>query len=472
MATQTVRPGAPDPVQAREGRAEAAAATADVRPPLTLQQIILMNFGFFGIQYSFGMQQTAINPIFSFLNADPHSLPLLNMAGPITGLIIQPIIGAMSDRTWSPRWGRRKPYFLVGAIGCSLCLFLYPFCTALWMAVLLLWLLDASNNTAMEPYRAFIADKLPPAQHAKGFLTQSFFTGLGITLANLSLFVFQQTIPGQSDAGIPYWVYGSFFVGAFCSIATVLVSVSSTPEIPPTEAELAHLRAQKSGFGAALAEIWGAIKEMPPTLWQIALIYLFQWYAMFCYWQFVSLSIAQSVWGATPANTELYSQAVAWTGLVNGFYNIVTFMSAFALVGLARKYSAKLVHAGALVLAALALLVFPHISNKYLLFVPMIGFGIAWASMMGVPYIIAMAVIPKERRGVYTGIINMMIVVPMLIQTVTFGAIYDGLLGANPANALMFAGVLLFAAALATLLLRTPQGEHVEDEPMPMGGAH
>jgi maltose/moltooligosaccharide transporter len=135
--------------------------SSDDRPPLTFQQIILMNFGFFGIQYSFGMQQTAINPIFSFLQADPHSLPLLNMAGPITGLIIQPIIGAMSDRTWSPRWGRRKPYFLVGAIGCSVVLFLYPFCTALWMAVLLLWLLDASNNTAMEPYRAFIADKLP-----------------------------------------------------------------------------------------------------------------------------------------------------------------------------------------------------------------------------------------------------------------------------------------------------------------------
>jgi maltose/moltooligosaccharide transporter len=471
MATEAVRQQAQAPTRERAG---AAAATSDVRPPLTLQQIILMNFGFFGIQYSFGMQQTAINPIFSFLNADPHSLPLLNMAGPVTGLIIQPIIGAMSDRTWSPRWGRRRPYFLIGALGCSVCLFLYPFCTALWMAVLLLWLLDASNNTAMEPYRAFIADKLPPAQHATGFLTQSFFTGLGITLANISLFVFQQTITGQTDAGIPYWVFGSFMLGAFCSIGTVLISTSTTPEIPPTEEELRHLRAQKRGLGATLAEIGHAIREMPPTLWQIALVYLFQWYAMFCYWQFVSLSIAQSVWGATPAEKELYSEAVAWTGLVNGFYNIVTFASAFALVGLARRYSAKLVHAGALALAALALFVFPHISNKYLLFVPMVGFGVAWASMMGVPYIIAMAVIPKERRGVYTGIINMMIVIPMLIQTVTFGAVYDGLLGANPANALMFAGGLLLAAALATLLIRTPRGEYVEgDAAVPVGaGAH
>lgn len=150
------------------------------KPMMNMRQILLMNLGFFGIQYSFGMQQTAINPIYKMLGADESELPILNMAGPITGLLIQPIIGAMSDRTWSERWGRRKPYFIVGAIGCSVCLFLFPFVSALWMAVLLLWLLDASNNTAMEPYRAFIADRLPPSQTAKGFLAQSFFAGLGM----------------------------------------------------------------------------------------------------------------------------------------------------------------------------------------------------------------------------------------------------------------------------------------------------
>src|SRR5918912_1997048 len=164
------------------------------QPLMTFGQIALMNFGFFGIQYSFGMQQTAINPIFAFLGANPGTLPLLNLAGPLTGLLIQPMIGALSDRTWSPKWGRRKPFFITGAIGCSVCLFLFPWVTALWMAVLLLWLLDASNNTAMEPYRAFIADKLPESQLARGFLTQSFFTGLGVTLANFSLFLFQKLI--------------------------------------------------------------------------------------------------------------------------------------------------------------------------------------------------------------------------------------------------------------------------------------
>ena len=439
-------------------------------PTLTLQQIILMNFGFFGIQYSFGLQQTAINPIFSFLNANPEELPLLNLAGPMTGLIIQPLIGAMSDRTWSPRWGRRKPYFLIGALGCSLCLFAYPFSTALWMAVLLLWLLDASNNTAMEPYRAFIADRLPPEQHASGFLTQSFFTGLGITLANVSLFFFQKSIAGETASGIPYWVFGSFFVGAICSIGSVLLSVSKTPEIPPTEAELAAIRAKKGGLVAAITEIAEAIKEMPKPLWQLALVYLFQWYARFCYWQYVSHSIAQSVWKATSENKELYSEAVAWTGLVNGFYNVVTFLSAFALVAVARKYGAKWVHAGALILAAVGLWMFPHISNKYMLFVPMIGFGIAWASMMGVPYIIAVAVIPRERYGVYMGIINMMIVIPMLIQTLTFGKVYHNFLGATPGNAIMFAGALLFMAAMATLLIKTPKQESNLPMPARVGG--
>lgn len=446
----------------------------DFRPPLTFQQIILMNFGFFGIQYSFGMQQTAINPIFNFLHADAHSLPLLNLAGPVTGLIIQPIIGALSDRTWSPRWGRRKPYFLIGAIGCSVILFLYPFCTALWMAVLFLWILDASNNTAMEPYRAFIADKLPSEQHATGFLTQSFFTGLGITLANLSLFVFQQLIGGQSEAGIPYWVYGSFFLGAVCSIGSVLISVTSTPEIPPTAEELKALEAKKFGLGPALVEIGEAIRDMPRPLWQLALVYLFQWYAMFCYWQFVSLSIAKSVWSTTPENTELYSEAVAWTGLVNGFYNIVTFASAFGLVYLAHKHGPKFVHAACLAGAAIGLFFFPNIANKYLLFLPMILFGIAWASMMGVPYIIAVAEIPKERYGVYMGIINMMIVIPMLIQTLTFGAVYEHLLGSDPGHAITFAGALLLAAALATLLISQPRGRLVQNMPMEprIGGGH
>jgi len=454
------------------------------KPQLTFMQIINMNVGFFGIQYSFGLQQTAINPLYTFLHARPEELPMLNLAGPMTGLIIQPLIGALSDKTWHPRWGRRKPFFLVGAMGCSICLFMFPFSSALWMAAGLLWILDASNNTAMEPYRAFIADKLPVDQRATGFLTQSFFTGLGITLANVSLYVFQKLISGESktatgESGIPYWVFGSFFVGAVCSIGSVLWSTSKTPEIPPTEEELRIMRERKKGFFEPFVEIISAIKDMPSTLWQLGLVYLFQWYAMFCYWQFISLNIAHTVWHTSPeANKTLYEEAVGWTGLVNGFYNVVTFLSAFSLVWLAKKFTAKYVHVVCLALASLSLFILPHIENRYLVFAPMIGFGIAWASMMGVPYIMIVSSIPKSRYGVYMGIVNMMIVIPMILQTLTFGFIYKNFLGNNPAYAIMFAAVLLLLASLATLRIKVGhtkediEEEVAEEMVMPMGGGH
>ena len=424
---------------------------------MNMRQILLMNLGFFGIQYSFGMQQTAINPIYKMLGADESELPILNMAGPITGLLIQPIIGAMSDRTWSERWGRRKPYFMVGAIGCSVCLFLFPFVSALWMAVLLLWLLDASNNTAMEPYRAFIADRLPPSQTAKGFLAQSFFAGLGITLANASMFLFEHIWDGVAGSGLPYYVFGAFMLGSVCSIATVLVSVLSTDEIPPSPEELAELRSKKDRerFGA-LKEIGNAIVEMPKELRKLGLVYLFQWYAMFVYWQFISLSIAKSVFNTTNAQSQAYRDATTWTGLVNGSYNVVTFMVAFGLVSLAKKHGAKWVHTASLICALVSLLVLPHITNKFLVFLPMIGFGISWASLLGVPYIMAVRMVPSNRYGVYMGILNMMIVLPQLLETVTFGWIYENLLGKDPTNAITFTGVLMGLAAIAMTWINEP----------------
>jgi maltose/moltooligosaccharide transporter len=424
------------------------------KPHLSFSQIINMNVGFFGIQYSFGLQQSAVNPIYDFLGASPDQIPLLNLAGPITGLLIQPVIGALSDKTWSPRFGRRKPYFFIGALFCSIGLFLYPFSSSLWMAVGLLWVLDAANNTAMEPYRAFIADKLPSDQHALGFLSQSFFTGLGITLANVSLYFFQKHITG-SHGQIPYWVFGSFFLGSVCSITSVGWSIFKTPEIPPTADELAALKAGKKGIAEPFLEIFGALKDMPKVMWQLALVYLFQWYALFCYWQNASKSIAQSVWHTSPyLNKSLYEEAVGWTGLVNGWYNVATFLSAFALVGLAKKYSPKLVHIICLIMAGTGLVIFPHIENKYLLFAPMTGFGIAWASMMGVPYLMVVNNIPKERYGVYMGIINMMIVIPMILQNVTFGFILRNFLGNDPGKAISFAGISLLLAALATTLIK------------------
>ena len=427
-----------------------------LKPKLSFLQIINMNVGFFGIQYSFGLQQSAVNPIYDFLGAKPDEIPWLNLAGPMTGLLVQPIIGALSDKTWHPKFGRRKPYFFIGALMCSLALFLFPFSSELWMAAGLLWILDAGNNTAMEPYRAFIADKLDSEQQPTGFLAQSFFTGLGQTLANFSLFLFPMVIVGYTGK-LPTWVFASFMLGSVCSIATVWWSMKTTPEIPPTEEELKEIKSKPLNILTPFTEVFSAIKDMPKVMWQLALVYLFQWYALFCYWQNSSKSIAQSVFHTTTENKELYGQAVALAGSVNGWYNIITFASAFALVGFAKKYSAKWVHFICLVIAGIGFITFPFIENKILLYVAISGFGIGWASMMGVPYLLVVSQIPKERYGVYMGIINMLIVLPMLIQTVTFGYILKNFLGNDSGKAILFAGVLLIIAALATLRIKASQ---------------
>ena len=411
-----------------------------------------MNVGFYGIRYSFGLQQSAVNPIYDMLGAQPDQIPLLNLAGPVTGLIVQPIIGALSDKTWHPKFGRRKPFFFIGALLCSIALFFYPFSSSLWMAVGLLWILDVGNNTAMEPYRAFVADKLDEQQRPMGFQAQSFFTGFGQTLANVSLFIFPIIIIGKTGS-LPNWVYASFFLGAVCSLGSILWSMNTTSEIPPTDAELKEIKnAPKNIFGPFI-EISKAIGSMPKVMWQLALVYLFQWYGLFCYWQNSSKSIALSVWKTTPANVELYEKAVSWTGLVNGWDNIINFLSAFALVWFVRKSSPKLVHFGALLVASIGLLFFPFVENKYLLFPAITGFGIGWASMMGIPYLMVVNNIPKERYGVYMGIVNMMIVIPMILQNLTFGYILREFLDNNAGYAVAFAGALLTLAALATLLI-------------------
>jgi len=476
------------------------------KPRLSFLQIINMNVGFFGIQYSFGLQQSAVNPIYDFLGAKPDEIPWLNLAGPLTGLIIQPIIGALSDKTWHPRFGRRTPYFFVGALICSIALFLFPFSSELWMAAGLLWILDAGNNTAMEPYRAFVADKLDASQQATGFQAQSFFTGFGQTLANISLFVFPMIFVGKTGK-LPTWVFASFMLGAVCSIGSMWWSIKTTPEIKPDEKELAALELENKNMPPKIVqffltiistviaytiillllipnffskglikkvisyceqhsflkiafaqnlEIIDAIINMPKVMWQLALVYLFQWYALFCYWQNSSKSIALSVWKTTPEqDSALYEKAVSWTGLVNGWYNIITFLSAFLLVWFAQKHSAKFVHFACLLLASIGLLFFPHIENKYLLFVAITGFGIGWASMMGIPYLMVVHKIPKERYGVYMGIINMMIVIPMFIQTTTFGYILKHFLNNNAGNAILFAGVLLLIASILTLNIKS-----------------
>ncbi|MDC1226105.1 MFS transporter, partial [Algibacter sp.] len=425
-------------------------------------QIFNMNVGFLGIQYSFGLQQTAINPIFLYLGAPEDMLPILNIAGPVTGLIIQPIIGAMSDKTWSNRWGRRKPYFLIGALLGSLCLFAFPHSPILWFAVGLLWILDVGNNMAMEPYRAFVGDKLPEKQLSLGYQMQSLFVGAGILLANGSIVLFQYWFGGESveEAGvIPQWLYYSFYIGAFLSLTTILWSVFKTPEIPPSTEELQEINAIKSlpfnkRISQPFQEIVQAIKEMPKFMWKIGAVYLFQWYALFIYWQFTTPLFKLTLGFST-------SEAASQAAKMSLTYNIVTMVVALALVPLTMRFGGKKVYAISLIGTAIALFTIPYISDPVMVLMPMVLFGIGWAAMMGIPYTMVSKIVPQDRRGVYMGILNMMIVIPMFIQTLTFGPIYKYLLGGNAINAMLFAGV--FFAISAFLAFRLNENKAIED---------
>lgn len=434
------------------------------KPKLSFWQIFNMNVGFLGIQYSFGLQQTAINPIFLYLGAPEDMLPILNIAGPVTGLIVQPIIGAMSDKTWSVRWGRRKPYFLIGALLGSLCLFAFPNSPVLWFAVGLLWILDVGNNMAMEPYRAFVGDKLPEKQLSLGYQMQSLFVGAGILLANGSIILFQELFGGDVEiAGeIPQWLYYSFYIGGILSITTILWSVLKTPEIPPSEKELAAINHSKSlGFGHRVKEpfkeIVDAIKKMPKFMWKVGAVYLFQWYALFVYWQFITPLFRQTLDFST-------SEAAAQAAKMNTTYNIVTMLVALALVPLTLRYGSKKVYALSLVGVAIALFTIPNIQDPYLVLVPMVLFGIGWAAMMGIPYTMVSQVVSQERRGVYMGILNMMIVVPMGIQTLTFGPIYKYFLDSNAIYAMFFAGAFFAIASVLALRLNQPAKAETAEE--------
>jgi maltose/moltooligosaccharide transporter len=426
------------------------------KPQLSLWQILQMNFGFFGIQYSFGLQQANMSPIYQYLGADEASLPYLWLAGPMTGLLVQPLIGAMSDRTLS-KWGRRTPYFLIGALLCSICLLFMPFSPTLWFAASLLWILDAANNVTMEPYRAYVSDRLNKDQHALGFLTQSAFTGLAQTFAYLTptlLFLVGIDKDAVNSSNIPHLTVIAFMIGAVFSISTVAWSVKSTPELPLTEEELAHIKSQKTGFKATLSEIALAIREMPDTMRQLWWMKLFQWYAMMCYWIYIVPALALSMFGTRDPNTTGFRDASLLNGQIGGFYNFVAFIAAFALMPLIRKWGPKYVHALCLSLAGISMMVLPSIQDKWLLFVPMIGVGLAWASIMGNPYILLAGSIPKERAGVYMGIFNMFIVLPMIFQMITLPFIYTHWLGSNPTNVLVLAGALLCVASLLTLRIQ------------------
>ncbi len=429
------------------------------KPLLSARQIVQMNVGFLGLQFSFGLQQSNMSPIYAYLGAQEAALPLLYLAGPVTGLLVQPIIGAMSDRTLS-RYGRRTPYFLIGAILCSLSLFAMPYSQALWMAASLLWIMDAANNITMEPYRAYVGDRLRTQQQPQGFLTQSAFTGLAQTLSYLapSILVWMGMNRDAVDAnGIPNITRIAFIIGGVLSFATILYSVLKVRELPLTPDQEAHIRAKPSGFAATFIEIKNAFVEMPQTMRQLWWMKLFQWYGMICYWQYVVHALSRSLFDTSDPNSAGFREAVLVNGQIGGFYNFIAFVAAFAMVPFTRRYGAGKVHALCLVAGGLGMLMLPGMQDRWWIFLPMVGVGLAWGSIMGNPYVMLAQSIPPERTGVYMGIFNMFIVIPMLIQSFTLPLIYKSWLGGDARNVVMLGGALLICAAVATLFVKVPR---------------
>ncbi len=425
-----------------------------MKKPLNFWQIWNMNFGFLGIQFGWGLQLANMSAIYTKLGANPDSIPILWLAGPVTGLLVQPIIGAMSDRTWN-KLGRRRPYFLVGAILASTALFFMPDSPALWFAATMLWILDASINISMEPFRAFVADKLPPFQCTKGFIMQSFFIGIGATLANaLPLILRNCGITGLAPNGVPFTVQYSFRIGALMFLACVLWTVFSTSEYPPENMdEFMKKRAENPGFGGLLKEVFAeipdAIKNMPATMKQLAWVQIFTWLALFCMWMYFGLTSAYHVFGAPDSKSELFDKGIEWAGWCFAIYSVVCFIVAFMLPRLAQIIGRKTIHAVALSLGGLSLLSVYFIHTPELLQLPMIGVGIAWASILAVPYAILSGCVPAQRTGIYMGVFNFFIVIPEIIASISFQPLVKHVFNNNPLYVVMMGGAsMLIAAAL------------------------
>ena len=423
------------------------------RPRLGPAGMFNMSFGFLGIQFGWGLQLANMSAVYERLGARPDQVPLLWLAAPVTGLIVQPLIGALSDRTWG-RLGRRRPYFLTGAILASCALFFMPTSSSLWMAATLLWVLDASINISMEPFRAFVADKLDVSQRTTGFVVQSLFIGIGASLANaLPLFLRLMGVTGNTDSGIPLTVKYSFQFGAVVFLAAVLWTVVTTSEFPPEDMEaFRKSRAERQGLGAILTEVVHAVREMPRTMRQLGVVQLLTWLGLFCMWLFFVPATARHVFGATDPKSDLYTQGIEWGGFTFAFYSITCFIVALALPKIAERTSRKFVHSAALVCGGVGLLSVYAIHDKYLLLLSMVGVGIAWASILSMPYAILSTALPPARMGVYMGVFNFFIVIPEIIASLSFGPLSRLLFGEGNPNApvyfVLLGGLCLLAASV------------------------
>ena len=501
------------------------------KPNLSFGQIWNMSFGFLGIQYGFGLQQANMSPIYRYLGADEASIPGLWLAGPLTGLLLQPIIGALSDKSWSPRWGRRKPYVFIGAIVGSIAMILMPNSTSVVMAACLMWLLDAGLNSSMEPFRAFVGDMLNSKQRPVGFSVQSFMVGFGQTLANLMPYILplvgiSLAISAEAQTlsnGIPNAVRYPFYIGAAAILSTVFWTMYTTKEYPPVNddykkkhvftdeqtknisfwqlalsigaAVMGGLFAARTGGAVAgltwaagvgvamylvllapvFKEILASLSEMPTVMRQLWWVKFFTWYGLPLMWQYLSLAVAKYAFNAPSpeANRAGFEEGSKWGGLCFAAFSITCFVVSIFMPYIAGKIgSRRKTHAIFLVIGGIGFFSTMLSNDKMIYLIGMSLIGLAWGSIMSMPYLMLANAVKGDKMGVYMGIFNGFICVPQFIGMLTVPLFYKTILGDDPRNALVLAGVCMIAAAAACFNVSESTSTEGSDNVQVGGGGH
>jgi maltose/moltooligosaccharide transporter len=427
------------------------------KPPLTFWQIWNMSFGFFGLQFGWALQSANMSAIYEYLGATPDRIPLLWLAGSVTGLVVQPIVGHLSDHTWGPL-GRRRPYLLVGAVLSTVALVLMPNSSTLWMAAGLLWVLDASINTAMHPLRAMVAEQLPDEQHTRGFTMQSLFIGLGAMIASALPWVLSNWfhLGAQAEPGhaIPVTVRYSFYLGAAAFFGAVLWTAITTRETPPEDlTTFQQANAERGGLLRGFREILRVLAGMPPTMRRLALVQVFTWLGLFFLFLYFPVAVARDIFGAPDETSPLYRAGIEWAGLCFAMSSVVTCAASFGFIALAHRFRRKTIHTACLLCGAAGLLSVGMIHDKWSLLASMAAFGIAWAGILSMPYAMLAGVLPAGRTGIYMGVFNLFIVLPQIAASLGFGWVMNHLLGNDRTAAVVVGGLFMFVAAVLTQLV-------------------
>jgi len=431
-----------------------------IKPRLSFWQIWNMSVGFLGIQFGFALQNANASRILLTFGADLHHLSWFWLVAPVTGMIIQPIVGYFSDKTWN-RLGRRRPYFLAGAMMTSVALILMPnaphlatFIAPMFIGGGLLMIMDASINISMEPFRALVADKLPNEQHTLGFSVQTVLIGIGAVIGSWLPYILGNWfgIPKEATGSglVPPNVVFSFYFGAVVLIATIIWTVVRTEEYPPSFYDDEEQdEEKKTGF------------KIPKKMWQLLVVQFFSWFALFSMWVYSTPAVAQSFFDTTDPNSAAYQEAGNWVGILFGIYNGVSAVIALSLPWIAKFITRKLTHLSALVIGGLSFLSFAIIQNPDYLIIPMIGIGIAWASILAMPYAMLANSIPAKKMGMFMGLFNMSITIPQIVNGIFGGLILKYFFDGDPLKSLLMAGVLMIIGGLSVLFIKDKVEESV-----------